>query len=146
MPEPSTSELLAAINGLGARMDTKFEGVEAQLKDMRSDLGDHETRIRTVEKATNIVDRLVSIDEKVERLREDQAAINKEHGARITQHDAAFSSINKQVGENTTGLSSVKEVIAADAPPKAHPVAWAAVVMSALSVVVVIVGLAINAN
>lgn len=139
MSEPTAMELLNAINGLGNRLDARLAVMESQLTELRADNKDLENRVRVVEQRTNLIDRVNALDEKIERQRIDQANAIKAIESRVTQHDAAFSSANERIGENTIGLGAVKERIDASAPPKAHPVAWAAVVLSALAIVVTVV-------
>lgn len=115
MPEPTLREILDAVN----KVSSKLTLIESQVMDLRSDRDDHEQRIRSVEQRTDEGRRIDALE------------------TRITQHDAAFTKLGERIGSLETGAFGLEKSVEKLHTPKTAPVTYAAVILSAVSIVVV---------
>ena len=117
MPEPTLRDILDAVN----RVSTKLTLIESQVSDLRSDRDDHEKRIRLVEQRTDETRRIDALE------------------VRVTQHDAGFTKLGERLGAVESGLFNLDKVVEKLHAPRAPVVAYVAVILSAVSIVVVTV-------
>jgi chromosome segregation ATPase len=117
MVEPTLREILDAVN----KVSSKLTLIESQVMDLRSDRDDHEKRIRSVEQRTDEGRRIDALE------------------TRITQHDAAFTKLGERIGSLEAGVFNVEKSVEKLQTPKTAPVTYAAVILSAVSIMVVVI-------